>query len=54
MKNKTYKEEINTKERGSKRYQERLAEEKEAEDQIREFEEQEEDAIDNDKPNYHP
>lgn len=55
MKTKTHKEENTIKERGTKRYQERVAEEKEAEQQIREFEEQEEDTFDNDdKQQYHP
>lgn len=37
LKNKTYKEKETLKERGTKRFQERLAEEKEAEKEVKEF-----------------
>ena len=37
LKNKTYKEKETLKERGTKRFQERLAEEKEAEKEIKQF-----------------
>jgi len=58
MKLKNYKEKETLKERGTKRFQERLAEEKEAEKEIQNFEKnsayqkEEKDALDND--DYHP
>lgn len=48
MKLKTYKEKETLKERGTKRYQERLAEEQEAEEEIKNYQNNEEDTIDND------
>jgi hypothetical protein len=51
LKNKSYKEKETLKERGTKRFQERLAEEKEAEKEIKQFDPStdhaEEDCIDN-------
>lgn len=52
MKLKTYKEKETLQERGTKRYQERLAEEKEAEKEIKNYKEEEKDTLDNDS--YHP
>lgn len=52
LKNKTYKEKETLKERGTKRFQERLAEEKEAEKEIKHYKEEEKDTLDNDS--YHP
>mgnify|MGYP006337840971 FL=1 len=49
MKQKTYKEKETLQERGTKRYQERLVEQKEAEKEIKEFVLNEEDVIDPDE-----
>ena len=49
MKQKTYKEKETLQERGTKRYQERLVEEKEAEKEIKEFVLNEEDTLDPDE-----
>lgn len=48
MKLRTYKEKETLKERGTKRFQERLAEEKEAEKEIKNYKEEKKDTIDND------
>jgi hypothetical protein len=45
---KTYKEKETLKERGTKRFQERLAEEREAEKEIKNYKEEKKDTIDND------
>ncbi len=49
MKQKTYKEKETLQERGTKRYQERLVEQKEAEKEIKEFVLNEEDVLDADE-----
>lgn len=49
MKQKTYKEKETLQERGTKRYQERLVEQKEAEKEIKEYVLNEEDVIDPDE-----
>ena len=49
MKQKTYKEKETLQERGTKRYQERLVEQKEAEKEIKEFVFNEEDVLDSDE-----
>jgi len=48
MKIQTYKEKETLKERGTKRYQERLVEEQEAEEEIKQYKHEKEDTIDND------
>jgi len=48
MKQKTYKEKETLRERGSKRFQERLVEEKEAEEEIKQFTLNEESTLEND------
>ena len=49
MKQKTYKEKETLQERGTKRYQERLVEQKEAEKEIKEYVLNEEDVLDADE-----
>lgn len=49
MKQKTYKEKETLQERGTKRYQERLVEQKEAEKEIKEYVLNEEDTLDPDE-----
>ncbi len=49
MKQKTYKEKETLQERGTKRYQERLVEQKEAEKEIKEYVLNEEDTLDADE-----
>ena len=46
MKQKTYKEKETLQERGTKRYQERLVEQKEAEQMIKEYKQEKDDYID--------
>jgi hypothetical protein len=49
MKLKNYKEKETLKERGTKRFQERLAEEKEAEKEIKQYQPEEKEILDNDE-----
>lgn len=49
MKSKTYKEKDTLRERGTKKYRERIAEEKEAEDEIKQYD-LFEDYVEDDKP----